>query len=301
MGTSWTVRLAGSQALAEGLRPAIEAELALVINQMSNWEAASDISRFNRAAGPSWHVLQPAFFEVLTAALDVARESGGAFDPTIGALVDRWGFGPEPWGGEAPSVEEIETLFGKAGWQRLEIDRPAQRALQPGGLALDFSGIAKGHAVDRIAALPRTRGVRHFLAEIGGELVGEGVKPEGEPWWVDVEPPPGSALPLIRIALHGVAVATSGDYRRFLDRDGRRLAHSIDPRTGRPIDNGVASVTMVHESCMMADAYATALTVLGPDEGMAFAEAHGLACHMVVREQDEFGERISPAFAEMLE
>jgi FAD:protein FMN transferase len=142
-------------------------------------------------------------------------------------------------------------------------------------------------------------GIEDFLIEIGGELRGEGVKPDGQPWWVELEPVPGAKLAPLRVALHGLSVATSGDYRRFFERDGRRYAHSIDPRTGWPIDNQVVSVSVLHHEAMLADAWATALTVLGPD-GMLLAEQQGLAAHMVTREGDAFSERISPALQAML-
>lgn len=298
MGTGWSVRAVASQPALDTLRPEIEALFAAIIAEMSNWDPQSAIRRFNAAPPGSWHVLPPAFLEVFTAALDVARDSGGAFDPTVGALVDRWGFGPAGQVRSVPTNEEVGLLRG-AGWQEIKLDLAAQRVFQP-GVVLDFSGIAKGFAVDRLAGLLKARGIRSFLAEIGGELVGEGIKPDGQPWWVDLEAPPGSTLPPIRAALHGLAVATSGDYRRFVERDGRRLAHTIDPRTGAPLDNGVGSVTVLHQSCMLADAYATALTVLGPDDGRRFADARGLACHIVVRTETGFCEHISAAFASML-
>ncbi len=299
MGTEWSVRAVASQAALDALLPDIEALFAGIIAEMSNWEHYSAISRFNASAPGSWHVLPPSFFAVLTAALDVARESGGAFDPALGMLVDRWGFGPAGAAGTPPPHEVIAGLLGGPRWEDLRLDLAAQRAFQP-GVALDFSGIAKGHAADRLAGLLREHGVRSFLAEIGGELVGEGIKPDGQPWWVDFEAPPGSDVPPIRAALHGLAIATSGDYRRFREYDGQSFAHTIDPRTGAPLVNGVASATVLHASCMMADAYATAVTVLGPDAGLRFADERGIACRWLVREDGGMREIVSPALAAML-
>ena len=145
----------------------------------------------------------------------------------------------------------------------------------------------------------RSMELRDFLVEIGGELRGEGVRPDGQPWWVDLEPVPGSRLAPLRAALHGLSIATSGDYRRSFAHGGRDYAHTLDPRTGRPLDNGVASVTVLHPSCMLADAWATALTVLGP-AGMALAEREGLAAHMAVRAGTGFVEHLSPALQAML-
>ena len=141
------------------------------------------------------------------------------------------------------------------------------------------------------------QGCRHFLLEVGGELRGAGIKPDGQPWWVEIEQPPGVETPPMRVALHQLAIATSGDYRRWLDADGRRYAHTIDPRSGRSIDNAARSVTVLHARCMMADAWATALSVLGADAGMALAEREGLAARML----DAAGEHMSPAFRAMLD
>jgi len=172
--------------------------------------------------------------------------------------------------------------------------------VQPGGLTLDFSAIAKGFGVDLAGDYLHRNGIGHFLLEAGGELRGEGVKPDGTPWWVAIEAPPGITLEGTRVALHGLCAATSGDYRRFRDKGDERLPHSLDPRTGRPIANGVASVTVLHPSCTAADAYSTALTVLGPDDGMALARRAGLAALVVTRSADGGGEIMSPAFAAML-
>ncbi|HWU94416.1 MAG TPA: FAD:protein FMN transferase, partial [Sphingomonas sp.] len=182
---------------------------------------------------------------------------------------------------------------------RAHIEQDDRRARRSAPATLDFSGIAKGHGVDRVAEMLRSMELPDFLIEVGGELRGEGIKPDGQPWWVDLEPVPGSSLAPLRAALHGLSVATSGDYRRSFAHDGRDYAHTLDPRTGRPLENGIASVTVLHSSCMLADAWATALTVLGP-EGMALAERDGLAVHMVIRDGAGFTEHLSLALLAML-
>jgi thiamine biosynthesis lipoprotein len=287
MGTSWSAQIVDPPARSES---AIEAVLARVIDQMSNWEADSTISRFNRAAVGTWMSLPADMLTVLRAGLDMARLSGGAFDPAIGQLVDQWGFGP----GLGPTPASVTTP-----WTRIEVkgDRARRRA----DVALDFSGIAKGFAVDAAAAQLRAMGVANFLIEIGGELRGEGIKPDIQPWWVDVESPPDLAIPTLRIALCGQSVATSGDYRRFRLERGARLSHSIDPATAAPIAPGVASVTVLHDSAMLADAWATAITVLGPDRGMALATRHDLAARLVLRTDGGAKEYMTPALAAMLE
>lgn len=302
MGTTWSV----SAVLAVGQRAqdidaGIRAVLADVIAQMSNWSETSDITRFNRAGVGSWVALPDDCFAVLQAALQVARDSGGAYDPSAGPLVDLWGFGPAGRRATAPSPEDVTRVRQHCGWQRLEIDAAQRRARQPGGLSLDFCAIAKGFAVDAVSRFLEAHGVAHHLVEIGGELRGQGLKPDGMPWWVELEAPSadGTATRTL-IALLGLSVATSGDYRRYVEHDGRRYAHTIDPRTGYPAAHALASVTVIHRDCMMADALSTALTVLGPQAGIAFARRHALAARFLVRTPHGFEELTTPAWAAML-
>lgn len=293
MGTTWSARIAALPGrLAEAIEPGIRAILDRIVAQMSQWEPESDLSRFNRSSPGSWQRLSPEFVHVLDVALDVAARSGGAFDPAMGVLADRWGFGPS---GPRASVPPVEPKSER----RIELHSLLFSARRSTAAALDFSGIAKGYAVDAVAGYLHGLGLEDFLVEIGGELRGSGIRPDGQPWWVDVEQVPGASIAPIRVALHGLSVATSGDYRRNFEAGGKRYAHTLDPRTGAPTDNGVASVTVLHAECMLADAWATALTVLGP-EGFAVAEREGLAAHMVVREGKGAREILSPGFLAML-
>jgi len=295
MGTSWSALIAApSGGLPYGVEAGIHAVLAGVIAQMSNWEPESDISRFNRSTSGEWANYPDDFLTVLRAGLHIAEQSGGAFDPAVGDAVEAWGFGPSATRAPAPSHDSGSVR----NWRAIEIEGNRARRLAP--VALDFSGIAKGFAVDAVAAKLSGMGQRHFLVEIGGELRGIGVKPDGQPWWVDLEAPPGMSLPAVHVALCGLSVATSGDYRRYFEQDGRRFAHSIDPRTGAPVDNGVASVSVLHESAMIADAWATAITVLGLEEGLKLAADEGLAVLMVTREDSRPKEWMTPAFVGML-
>lgn len=293
MGTLWSLALVGGGAEE---RAKVEACLAQVIGESSLWEAGSEISRFNEAPAGSWHPLSPGFRAVVEAALGLARASGGAFDPALGGLTDLWGFGPA---GKRPLPGAEAVSRNPAGhWRELRLEDGA--LLQPGGVRLDLNGIAKGQAVDRVAELLLAGGHRHFLIGIGGEYRGEGVRPDGQPWWVDVEQPPGFGLSPLRLALSGLSVATSGDYRRAWLSDGARLSHSLDPETGRPIAEGVSSVTVLGRSCMLADAEATAITVMGPERGMRWAAERGLAVQMLLRDAGTFREILSPALLAML-
>lgn len=296
MGTSWSARIVDAPAEAQA---EIEGVLARIVAEMSHWEPASDISRFNRSVTGRWQPLPPQFLHVLSAALGVAIASGGAFDPAMGLLADLWGFGPAGPREGVPGDHAIAEALAVSGARHIELDPAGRRARRLAPAQLDFSGIAKGFAVDAVAERLRGAGLRDFLVEIGGELYGEGIKPNGQPWWIDLEAVPGARLAPIRVALHGLSVATSGDYRRAFAHGGRVYAHTLDPRTGRPLENGVASVSVLHAQAMLADAWATALGVLGP-AGMALAEREGLAAHMVVRDGTGFREHLSPALRRML-
>lgn len=302
MGTTWSAKLAVTRGtdvvpLAQG----IEAVLARIIAEMSPWDACSDLSRFNSAPPRTAHTLPDGFFKVLSAALHWAELSDGAFDPTVGSTVALWGFGPSAM--EAfPGEEAIRAAQARCGWRRLAVD-PARRMLvQPGGVALDFCAIAKGFAVDEVVRFLRSRGIANMLVEIGGELRGEGLKPDGAPWWIAFERPRAAPdLPETLLALTGRSVATSGDERRYFEREGRRYAHTMDPRTGEPVRHDLISVTVVAEDCMTADAVATALTVLGPEAGARFAERHGIAARLVSIGNGEISETLSTAMSAMLE
>ncbi|KFN49539.1 FAD:protein FMN transferase [Arenimonas composti] len=309
MGSVWTVKLAADldDATRARLQRAIQQELDRVVAQMSPWEADSDISRFNRAPAGSVQVLAPGFAHVLAAALELARDTGGAYDPTIGPLVDLWGFGPAGRRSAPPPEDEIAAARARVGWQRLAFD-PATRELgQPGGVGLDLSSIATGFGVDQVARRLQAEGFADFLIELGGELRAAGTR-GGAPWTVGIERPPldltagadDAAALLTAIPLRDMAIGNSGDARNFFVRDGARYSHHLDPRTGVPVDSRLAMVTVLHPECMQADALAMAITALGADAGYAWAEARGLAALLVVREGDRLVERATPAFAAVL-
>lgn len=288
MGTSWSLQAVSPPATTVH---GVEAAFDLVVVQMSQWEAGSNLSRFNRAPPGRWHRVPDELAHVVEAALRIARASGGAFDAGMGRLTEAWGFGSAGPVGRPPE--------GHAGPENRTIDfDPVTRHIRRAeGAALDLSGIAKGYAVDLAAEWLLDMGVRHFLLEVGGELRGEGMRPDGQPWWVDVEMPPTVSIAPWRIALHDLSVATSGNYRRGFHSDGQHYSHSFDPGTGRPIVNGVASVTVLLRSCMMADGWATALTVLGPEAAMALADEQGLAACVVAGDR----EYVSRAWSAMLD
>jgi thiamine biosynthesis lipoprotein len=286
MGTHWRVRVGNPQFLPlQTLRSAIEDVLASVVRHMSHWQADSTLAQFNRAPADTWHALPADLSTVLHAGLHWAQASGGAFDPTLGALVAAWGFGPhaplDPADWRPASPHAIAQAQACSGWQRLHY-HPERGWRQHGGLQLDLSGIAKGYAVDAVLLRLHALGLRNALVEIGGELRGSGQRPDGQPWRVAIAPVPAAVgpapdAPPQAIALRDCAIATSGSLYHRHQWQGRSYSHTLDPRTGAPIAHALASVTVLHAECLHADALATLLTVLGPEAGWEFAEQHGIA------------------------
>lgn len=305
MGTSWHVTVvAPPESVREGtLEQALAREIAAVEQSMSTWISDSDLSGFNRYAGTGWQPVAPSFCEFVAAALAISEETGGAFDPTAGALVNLWGFGPGEMRFEPPDEAELDAARALSGYEKLEADcsRPALRKAE-GGLYVDLSAIAKGHAVDRVADILDARSVGNYLVEIGGELRVRGNNPAGGPWRIAIELPDPAGRGVQRVVrLTDSAVATSGDYRNFFEYDGRRYSHTIDPRTGRPVEHEAAAVTVVTMSAARADALATALLVLGPDAGLAFAERADVAALFLLRAGDAVVERASSRFRKEVE
>lgn len=300
MGTIWSVQAFLPGALSpDAADLVIEGALGAVIAEMSQWEPGSFLSRFNAAPAGTWLETPQHFRRVLAEALDVAKLTGGAFDPALGRFSDLWGFGAAQRSPGAPPPEALAAARRHATWRSLVLEDA--RVLQT-GVALDFSGIAKGYAVDLVSGALQGLGVPSGLVEIGGELKGWGVKEDGAPWWVELESAPGGIAEADRltIALHDLAVATSGDYRRARFIGGRRVSHTLGPCSGVPLEAAPAAVSVVHASCMTADALATALGVLGPARGLSFAATHAIAARFVVRTNGNLEERLSPALAEML-
>jgi thiamine biosynthesis lipoprotein len=306
MGTTWSVRFGNPQLIPlQSVSDAAEAALASVVTQMSHWEPDSDLGRFNRADAGHWQPLPSEFQRVMRCAIAHAEASGGAFDPTMGALVDAWGFGPRddgaaPSGRDTPpTAAEIDDARARCGWRRLAFDDQG-RLRQPGGLRLDLSGIAKGFSVDRVADALGALGITHCLVEVGGELLARGQRPDGLPWRVAVDT--GAGQSQVALPLRGLAIATSGDAWHAFDHEGRRYSHTLDPRSGEPVHHRLASVTVLHAECMQADALATTLTVLGPDDGLAFARERDLPALFVERGAPGTlaTPRMTPAFERLL-
>ena len=304
MGTRWSASVDCDAALdLDALRQNLAAAVQQVDAQMSPWKPESDLVRLNRAPVDAWVDLPLEMLEVLTCAMDIHRLSAGAFDPCVGALVDAWGFGAVR---DAPDAAAIHTARQAAPCtvrEGLEIDRAAGRARKRAPVQLDLCGIAKGYAVDCMAAVLQQYGVRHALAALDGELRAVGSQASGAPWAVALESPEvGRRAVRGVIELEDMAVATSGDYRHYLNVGDARLAHTMDARRAAPVNNAVASVTVLGRTCMEADAWATALLVAGPGEGLGLAQRRGLEVLFLLRRPEglvemglgRFGASIAP-------
>jgi thiamine biosynthesis lipoprotein len=304
MGTTYSLLVApGTAELDQAAVAAlVEEVLAEADERLSTWNAASELSALNRQEAGTWIPVSPTLFEVLEAAREVSERTGGAFDVTVGPLVELWGFGTGAGRGEgAPDTAEIAQALESTGYGKFQLrSAPPELRKATSALQLDVGAIAPGYAVDRIARGLDALGARDYLVEIGGEVRARGRSPAGRPWRVAVEAPvSGERRAYAIVELDDGSVSTSGDYRDFRHVGGRRISHTIDPRSGRPVEHGLASVTVVHESAMLADAYATALMVLGPQAGFDLAEQLGLAALFIERREDGsgFDERETAGFA----
>lgn len=300
MATRWSVLCDVDRRLDQ---VALHAELAAAVDQvdrqMSLWKPDSELVRLNRAAIDEWVALPPEIMQVLARALEIARLSDGAFDPAVGALVDAWGFGA---GRDAPDAAAIRSVTQSGRYpvhQWLELDPGAGRARKRAPMQLDLCGIAKGYGVDRLIAVLKSHGVAHALAALDGELRALGAQADGQPWAVAVESPePGRRAARGVLELADIAVATSGDYRRWVRIGAARLSHTMDGRRTAPVNNGVASVTVLAGDCMSADAWATALLVAGPGQGLPLAQRMGLEALFLLRRAQRWIELGNGRFAQ---
>lgn len=302
MGTTYTVKVVApslSEADQRATRDAIRAALDAVDQSMSTYKPGSELSRFNGYGGGRPFKLSAATVRVFLLAREVSATTGGAFDVTVGPLVNAWGFGPVKRA-EPPTEAELEAVRARVGYRKLEIDAQALTVTKGHpDMYADLSAIAKGFGVDQVAAALDARGLANYMVEVGGEVRVKGRNAAGTPWQVGIERPDSiEQRAQIVVPMSNLSMATSGDYRNYFVKGGRRYSHEIDPTTGYPIQHGLASVTVVASECALADAYATGLLVLGPEKGYALAAEKGLAAYFIEhRPGGIFGERQTPAFA----
>lgn len=299
MGTSYNLQL--NTLPAEFDSAALEEQIADTLERieqrMSTYRADSELSRFNRSTSVDWVRTSVELCVVIEKALSISQLTG-AFDITVGPLVNLWGFGPLAKPAKPPSDESISAALAKTGFRKLHSDCsvPAIRK-EASDVYVDLSALAKGYAVDQLAELLLAHNIDNYLVEIGGELRLSGLNANGKQWSIAIEKPDDYESVVQNVVhLTNAAVATSGDYRNFYEYAEQRYSHTIDPRTGRPVTHNTAAVAVISNRAILADAMATALLSLGAEEGMRLAEQEGIAAYFILRNGRDFESRASTAF-----
>jgi len=292
MGTTWSVLLGKRPAVAgvdqADLQPLLQQQLDRINKLMSTYDQTSEISRFNDSDSTDWFPLSPETVQVVELAQKISVLSGGAFDVTVGPLVDLWGFGPLPRGKRRPADSQVETLRKQVGYRHLSVRRsPAALRKDIPGLRVDLSAIAKGYAVDSLAGILVAKGFTDMVVEIGGEMLIKGRNPNGKPWRIAIEKPDPGQRSVERVFfLTDTGMATSGDYRNFFTEDGQRYGHTIDPATGRPVRHQLASVTVLASASAEADALATALMAMGDERAREFCRREKISAYLLIHRGD---------------
>ncbi len=309
MGSTYTVKVVAEAAFTEAekkaIADAIEGVLSNINNLMSTYRDDSELSRFNQHREETPFPVSPETLEVFQLAERISTATQGAFDVTVSPLVELWGFGrnkkPE---GYVPSSEEIERTKSAVGYQKIVVDALAGTLTKRHpDVVCDVGAIVPGYASDKVAEALERLGYTNYMVEIGGEVRARGRNLDGRIWRIGIEKPDELGRVVQKVVpLENAALSTSGDYRNYFEKDGKRYCHEIDPRTGKPIEHNLASVSVITSDCASADAYATALMVVGPIEGKAFADTHDLAAYFLVRQTDgHFEEVESAAFTSYME
>jgi len=302
MGSTYTVKLFApgvDDARIGAARDAVAAVFENVVAKMSTYDPASELSRFNRHDATTPFAVSHDTFSVFEIARDVSEASRGAFDVTVAPSVNVWGFGPDKTR-RVPADDVQRIARAQIGYGKLALDSQSRSVSKRArGVMADFSGIAQGYGAQLAARALDALGFDRYMVDMSGEIRTRGRNADGRGWQIAIERP--DAMPQrahLIVPVSDTSLATSGDYRIFFEQDGRRYSHEIDPATGAPVTHALASVSVVTPDCARADAWATALFVLGPEKGYALAAAHGLAAHFIVREAPGvFVDRSTPAFA----
>lgn len=299
MGTTYTVKVVAAISTKEAEQAGllIRGVLESLEAKMSTWRPDSELSRFNQSPSTEPVRFSPEVVEVFRIAQEISRQSDGAFDVTVMPLVEAWGFGLHP-AAQPPDETSLQRIRERTGYQYLEIGEDNRvRKLRP-DIYCDFSALAPGYASDCIIRALEQRGIRRCMAEVGGEVRALGMNASNQPWKIGILRPVSSDTDIQRVVvLDTLSVSTSGDYREYHIHKGKRWSHTINPGTGRPVEHSLASVSVVHRECARADAYATALMVMGPEKGYDFAVRQGLGAYFIMHSGNNgFVEKTTPAF-----
>ena len=283
----------------KNMRSDIEKILSEINQSMSTYIEKSELSKINYSKSLDWHTLSDDLFTVIEHANNISKKTNGAFDITIGPLVNLWGFGPNKSENKIPSTESIELVKKDIGYRKILLNKSQKKIskLVP-DLYLDLSGIAKGFAVDKIARHLEKKNLENYLIEIGGELLANGINNDKMIWQIGIENPDGRDKQVKRIIqLKNMAMATSGDYKNYFEENGVRYSHTIDPVTGKPIKHKLVSVTVLDNTALNADALATAFMVMGPEKTLSLASDLKVAVYLIIKNGQIFEERYNDYFA----
>ncbi|MAM87446.1 MAG: FAD:protein FMN transferase ApbE [unclassified Hahellaceae] len=293
MGTQYSVKWTGE--FFTDAKRVIHTELERINSLMSTYDPSSELSRFNQSPVGEWFEISPETLATMKVAREVNQASGGALDVTVGALVNLWGFGPEGRVTHEPSQADIDKARERSGFDKLELDLERSRIRKTSDIYVDLSAVAKGYAVDKVAELLESKGISDYLVDIGGELRMSGHKPDGSQWRIAIEAPKIEIREIFKIfSFDKAAIATSGDYRNYFEQDGVRYSHTIDPRSGRPIQHALVSVSIVSDQSAVADAWATALMAVGPETAKTLSQSHNLAVLLIMMGSKGFETWTSP-------
>jgi thiamine biosynthesis lipoprotein len=302
MGTTFTVKWVEQNSVpVMALKEEVNKALLDVNQSMSTYIPDSELSLFNELPAGSDIDVSEALFFVLSLAQDISYRTAGAFDVTVGPLVNLWGFGPDGRVIKAPKDDEILLLKQRIGFQKLVLDADLKKATKKAALYVDLSAIAKGYGVDVLAGIMEKNGIDNYLIEIGGELRAKGLKPENQDWKIAIESPLiGERKVQDVLSVSDTGIATSGDYRNYFEENGIRYSHTIDPETGRPISHQLASVTVLRPTCAEADGMATAFMVMGDRVAYDYAVKHNIDALFIVKSEQGFIEKMTPGFEKRL-
>lgn len=297
-GTSYRLTVIADQPAPIDLVDQIESELDKIDSSMSTYKTDSEINLFNSLGANISFDVSKHFASVVKISKNVWQGSGGAFDPTIGPLVDLWGFGPDVKNDQIPHESDVALAMEFVGLDAISLDESivGTTISKSRAVRLDLSAVAKGYAVDVLANLLESSALTDYLIEIGGETRVGGYNAQGQPWRLAIEKPGDLGGIAYIVSMVDGAIATSGDYRNYFELDGRRYSHTIDPGTGHPVIHNLASVSVIADTCAEADAWATAMMVLGDKSGLALANALDLPVFMVVKDGQAFQFINSAAF-----
>ena len=299
MGTYYSIKYIKIPGMADKakVQAEIDKRLELVNDQMSTYRPHSELSRFNQHMSTQPFPVSAAMAKVVREALRISKLSHGSYDITVGPLVNLWSFGPEARPESIPSDKDLAQRLSEVGYQNLTLTKDNKLIKKLPNLYMDLSSIAKGYGVDVVGDYLKSLGLKNYMVDIGGELRVQGNNHDGVPWRIAIEKPlpnERAVQDIIQVGENGIA--TSGDYRNYFEENGVRYSHLINPHTGKPIANHVVSVTVISPSCMTADAYATAFSVMGEDESIALANQEKLPVMLIVKTKDGFKEYASNTF-----